>query len=319
MKKITLKQATLFIPLGVASFLFGLSLKIPGDPSDIIGLIFSPQFLTFLLGILVTITLVAASGGLLAIFISDKILLAGTIILSTAAFTVGLTPQPSLASLGLAILFALALLFHNRATRIQLHDYARFAVFKIFTQTSKSLVTPLSLVAALSIYFVSQQALLTFEMKIPQDKLNRALTPVAQLLEQHLGEQLEKITGAQNPEELLKFLKTEGQETLEEGSLRQQLLPIDRTVLEKIPTDPKEITASITQELSQQIAGALEPYLKLLPLILAASIFLAPQPLRGIVGYFATVLIAITLTVLKSLKFVKMEKITKEAEWPTLS
>lgn len=199
MKQITLKQAALFLPLGVASFLFGLSLKIPGDPGDIFDLIFSPQFLTFLLGILITIILVAAAGGLLAIFISGKLLLAGAIVLSTAAFAIGLTPQPSLASLGLAILFALAILVHNRTTQKQLQDYARFAVSKIFTQTSKSLVTPLLLVAALSIYFSSQQALLTFEMKIPQDKLNRALTPVAQLLEQHLGEQLEKITGAQNP------------------------------------------------------------------------------------------------------------------------
>jgi len=317
MKKITLKQATLFVPLVVSSFLFGLSLKIPGDPGDILGLIFSPQFLTFLLGILITITLLATTGGLLAIFISDKPLLAGAFVLSTVGFAVGLTPQPSPASLGLAILFALALLLHNRATQRQLQDYARFAVFKIFTQTSRSLVTPFSLVAALSIYLASQQALVTFEM--PQDKLNQALTPITQFLEQNLGKQLEGIIGTQNPEELLKFLKTEGQETLEEGSLRQQLLPIDRATLEKIPTDPQEITASITQELSQQIAGALEPYLKLLPFILAISIFLAPQPLRGIVGYLATALIALTLAVLKSLKFVKIEKRTKEADWPILS
>jgi len=207
MKKITLKQATLFVPLVVSSFLFGLSLKIPGDPGDILGLIFSPQFLTFLLGILITITLLATTGGLLAIFISDKPLLAGAFVLSTVGFAVGLTPQPSPASLGLAILFALALLLHNRATQRQLQDYARFAVFKIFTQTSRSLVTPFSLVAALSIYLASQQALVTFEMKIPQDKLNQALTPITQFLEQNLGKQLEGIIGTQNPEELLKLLK----------------------------------------------------------------------------------------------------------------
>jgi len=295
MEKIPIKQIGLVLPLVAASFLFGLSLRLPGD---LLEFVFSVRWLLYLLEILLTITLLGLTVGVFATLNTDKRILGVGLVLSTLACTAGLAPSFSPPALGIFGLFTLGLYLAYQNVKGEMHDLVRFVPSKIYPNATNNLLVILTLAAALSVYLSSQQALSAGQIKLPRAKLDATLLPIAQMIESKLGQQLPAITGTK-----------QNQQSLSPAGIN----------LEKLTTVPKELASPVAEEIAQKIESLLQPYLKLLPILLAISVFLAPLPLRSVVGYLSTLFIAIAIKILRVLKFVKMETQTKEGQWPVLS
>ena len=164
-------------------------------------------------------------------------------------------------------------------------------------------------------------------LKVPERLLDQLAKPLAPVIEQQLGEQLENLVGQQfeqklgisGEKEILEFLKQESGETLTEGSVRTQL-GLSPEQLEKIEiTEQGKIDLSgalpgATTLLQNKLENLLAKYQEYVVIFLATILFLTVHFLGRLALVFCPLLVTILLAIFRKLGIIRVTTEQVEAE-----
>ena len=232
-------------------------------------------------------------------------------------------------SLALAGFIFLVLTLSATQITSEIKNYIKFSPAKIFPTKVRRLLFLLALGISTGFGFQYSQKIQREGFTLPESVISTTLGPIVTLLEAQLGNQIEQLLGdkfeaqigTRDQEEILKYLKDETTETLEEGQGRKQFgLTPENLNLDKVgigtggSLELSEAASGLAPTLKNQIDTMIAPYIKFIPILAALALFSLLQFLGLIASYLVAPLITTTIWLLKKTGFAHLEKEQVEVE-----
>ena len=211
-------------------------------------------------------------------------------------------------ALFLALLFFVCQYLFFKGVQGRAKKFVGFFPADIFVPKVTTFLFYLTLVFSLSFYCALKGEIARGKFVIPEKLFEQVMGPATQVFQKSLeeslkkqmggefGRGLEKEIGTMSPEELARFFQGEMKETAKEGELRQEL---------GFKPEFFEMPFSLG-ELRNKLQEAVEPFLKYLPILAAASLFFTLRIMISFLMIFLPWLIPITFRVLLKLGVFKI-------------
>ena len=249
-------------------------------------------------------------------------------------FSMG-TPLPNQLEIALAsaLFISLGLLRMVIYIRIDYLNSIKTKLAVIIPKNIHGFLVILGIVLSINFYIFFNASVKDSPFKIPENFLDKAIEPAIGIIEKNIETQinsqlegtLEQNMGTQDKEELLKFIRSELEETFNEGTTRQELGfnqniidPNSITLTPQGEIDIGPVMETIKPTLINQLNEAIKPYAKYIPIILAFSLFFLLESLFSLFPFLIVPFIAMSFFLLKKAKFIKLIKSTIEVERYTL-
>ena len=287
-------------------------------------------------GILLLLLAIGLFSSLLPAFSPNTLPLALSALFSSSIFLLPLlierTVRPAI-SLALATVVFLALIFNATQITSEIKNYIKFSPAKIFPSKVRRLLFLLALGVSTGFGFQYSQKIQREGFALPESVINTALGPIVAILENQLGGQIEQLLGdkfeaqigTRDQEDILKYLKDETAETLEEGQGRKQFgLTPENLNLDKVEIgtggslELSEAAAGLAPALKNQIDTMIAPYIKFIPILAGLALFSLLQLLGFVAAYLVAPLISVIIWILSKTGFAHLEKEQVEVTRPKL-
>jgi len=219
----------------------------------------------------------------------------------------------------ISIICALGTFVFLNSLQGDLSSFTKFKIRRLFSPNIKLFITFLALSIATVIYTNLSEVVKREGIKLPVNIMDNLISgPLSEMFREQISDQIGRSTEQNiSPEEVFDLLQQEIPETLQEGQLRQELIPENFQSL-LVPA-PQGMLQDIGDQVVNDFENFLKPYSALILLLASLGIFWFIQITGFLVSIIVLPLISAIFYILTKINFVSMEEKNVMVQLPTLT